>query len=64
MNISRSVKARKSIQSANASTRPQSIMYTERNLIKDAGKFLNGKNIYDGNLLENKGYAYHVLKNK
>lgn len=64
MNISRSVKPRKSIQSANTSIRASSRMYTERSLIKDAAKFLNGKNLYDGNLLENKGYAIGVMKNK
>lgn len=39
-------------------------MFTEGNLIHDAKNFLLGKNLYNGNLLENKDFAYISIQDK
>lgn len=64
MYSTKSSKNRRSAQTAYTSARPASRMYTERSLISEAGQFLNGKNLYDSNLCENKQYAYESLRRK
>lgn len=39
-------------------------MYTESSLIHDAKNFLNGKNLFNGNLLENKEFAYMSIRDR
>lgn len=36
-------------------------MFTESSLLSDAKNFLNGKNLFNGNLLENKDFAFHSI---
>lgn len=38
-------------------------MFTESGLIHEAKNFLNGKNLFDGNLLENKQFAFYSIGN-
>lgn len=38
-------------------------MYTENGLFHEAKNFLNGKNLYDSNLLENKLFAFYSIQN-
>ena len=37
-------------------------MFTETGLISEAKNFLNGKNLFDGNLMENKLFAYQSIQ--
>jgi hypothetical protein len=39
-------------------------MFTENSLLTDAKDFLNGKNLYNGNLLENKDFAYYSIADR
>lgn len=52
---------RRAVTCYKKSRKPQR-MFTEGGLLHEAKNFLNGKNLFDGNLRENKQYAYESIQ--